>query len=1022
MIHKAEIRKIITVITAVLCIVVFTVLLFYARDPSLFSGQGAGGNVNYEDDFIKFMDVGQGDGAIIYSNGYCAVIDMGEAVAAKDVLADLNRLNVKQIDMLIASHYHTDHIGSFEAIAAKYPIKNMLGPEITKYNIKLAKSAKESVLKQGGSFYEGIYGLNFTLGEFKITVLGYCNSTDENERSLYIMAEIDDVKFLFTGDGEKLAEEKLLDRTKLIDCDVLKVAHHGSKGGTGYEFLKYSKPEYAVVSSGAGNEYGHPHIETLKALENFNAKIYRTDTKGDVTFYIDDGEIEIKTEKQVIIINIIEKLTQEFSLKTYQVENTVKLIDEGNTIPFIARYRKEAHGSLDDQVLRELSERLVYLRNMDETREKIKASIEEQGALTDELVAAIEAAQTLTELDDIYRPYKKKRKTRASVAKEKGLQPLADMIYEQAPDCKLPIVMAADFINLELGVETAEDALQGAMDIIAEKISDDADIRKRMRFVCMAHGILTVKGAKEDLDVYEMYKEYSEALSKIADHRILAINRGEKEEFLKVSIDFDEAKAMFIIAKNHIKDGSPATETVVAAAKDAYSRLIFPSIEREIRSELTDRASTSAIKVFSTNLQQLLMQPPVNDKVVLGLDPGYRTGCKVAVVDGTGKVLDTGVIYPAPPKSDIANAKIIVKALVKKHGVQVFAIGNGTASHETEVFAADVIKELNDGLSYMVVSEAGASVYSASKLAAEEFPDYDVSLRSAVSIARRLQDPLAELVKIDPKAIGVGQYQHDMPQNQLNSALDGVVEDCVNSVGVDLNTASVQLLARVSGLGPAVAKNVVAYREENGRFTNRSQLKKVSKLGPKAFEQCAGFLRIIDGKNPLDNTSVHPESYDAAEKLISLCDYTDKDLKAGALTDLSEKVNAKGVSEVAAQIGVGEPTLLDIIKELERPGRDPRDELPAPLLRTDIMSMEDLKAGMELTGTVRNVIDFGAFVDIGVHQDGLVHISHITNRFIKHPSEVLKVGDIVKVWVLGVDVQKKRISLTMRKDKLNEAK
>ncbi len=724
----------------------------------------------------------------------------------------------------------------------------------------------------------------------------------------------------------------------------------------------------------------------------------------------------------MIVINIIEKLTQEFSLKTYQVENTVKLIDEGNTIPFIARYRKEAHGSLDDQVLRELSERLNYLRNMDETREKIKASIEEQGALTDELIAAIEAAQTLTELDDIYRPYKKKRKTRASVAKEKGLEPLADIIYEQAPDCKLPIELAADFINAELGVETAEDALQGAMDIIAEKISDDADIRKRMRFVCMAHGILNVKGAKEDLDVYEMYGEYSEALSKIADHRILAINRGEKEEFLKVSIEFDEAKAMFIIAKNHIKEGSPATDTVVAAAKDAYSRLIFPSIEREIRSELTDRASTSAIKVFSTNLQQLLMQPPVNDKVVLGLDPGYRTGCKVAVVDGTGKVLDTGVIYPAPPKSDIENAKIIVKALVKKHGVQVFAIGNGTASHETEVFAADVIKELNDGLSYMVVSEAGASVYSASKLAAEEFPDYDVSLRSAVSIARRLQDPLAELVKIDPKAIGVGQYQHDMPQNQLNGALDGVVEDCVNSVGVDLNTASVQLLARVSGLGPAVAKNVVAYREENGRFTNRSQLKKVSKLGPKAFEQCAGFLRITDGKNPLDNTSVHPESYDAAEKLIKLCDYTDKDLKNGALTVLSEKVNAKGVSEVAAEIGVGEPTLLDIVKELERPGRDPRDELPAPLLRTDIMSMEDLKAGMELTGTVRNVIDFGAFVDIGVHQDGLVHISHITNRFIKHPSEVLKVGDIVKVWVLGVDVNKKRISLTMRKDKLNEAK
>lgn len=724
----------------------------------------------------------------------------------------------------------------------------------------------------------------------------------------------------------------------------------------------------------------------------------------------------------MIIINIIEKLTQEFSLKPFQVENTVKLIDEGNTIPFIARYRKEAHGSLDDQVLRELSERLSYLRNMDETREKIKVSIEEQGALTDELIETIENAVTLTELDDIYRPYKKKRKTRASVAKEKGLEPLADMIYEQSVDCDEPIKMAESFINADLGVEAAEDALQGAMDIIAEKISDDADIRKRMRFVCMAHGILNVKGAKDDLGVYEMYGDYSEAVSKVADHRILAINRGEKEEFLKVSIDFDEQKAMFIISKNHIKEGSKATETVVAAAKDAYSRLIFPSIEREIRSDLTERASNSAIKVFSTNLHQLLMQAPVKDKVILGLDPGYRTGCKVAVVDGTGKVLDTGVIYPAPPKNDIENAKIIIKALVKKHGVQVFAIGNGTASHETEVFAADVIKELNDGLSYMVVSEAGASVYSASKLAAEEFPDYDVSLRSAVSIARRLQDPLAELVKIDPKAIGVGQYQHDMPQNQLNSALDGVVEDCVNSVGVDLNTASVQLLSRVAGLGPAVAKNVVAYREENGRFTNRSQLKKVSKLGPKAFEQCAGFLRIADGKNPLDNTSVHPESYEAAEKLIKLCDYTDSDLKKGAIIDLSQKVESKGLSNIAKELGIGEPTLNDIVKELERPGRDPRDELPPPLLRTDIMSLEDLKAGMELTGTVRNVIDFGAFIDIGVHEDGLVHISHITNRFIKHPCEVLKVGDIVTVWVLGVDVNKKRISLTMRKDRLNETK
>ena len=718
-------------------------------------------------------------------------------------------------------------------------------------------------------------------------------------------------------------------------------------------------------------------------------------------------------------MDILKKLTEEFNLKPFQVENTVKLIDEGNTIPFIARYRKEAHGSLDDQTLRELSERLKYLRNMDETREKIKAAIEEQGALTEELMTAIENAVTLTELDDIYRPYKKKRKTRASVAKEKGLEPLADIIYKQSPDCKEPIILAEEFVNPELGVETAEDALQGAMDIIAEKISDDADVRKRMRFVCSAHGILTVKGAKDDLDVYEMYKDYSESVAKIADHRILAINRGEKEDFLKVSIDFDRDKAMFIIAKNHIKEGSPATETVELAAEDAYSRLIFPSIEREIRSSLTERASSSAIKVFSTNLKQLLMQPPVKDKVTLGLDPGYRTGCKVAVVDDTGKVIDTGVIYPAPPKSDIENAKIIIKGFIEKYGVDVIAIGNGTASHETEVFAAEVIKETKRDVSYMVVSEAGASVYSASKLAAEEFPQYDVSLRSAVSIARRLQDPLAELVKIDPKAIGVGQYQHDMPQNQLNGALDGVVESCVNSVGVDLNTASVQLLSRVAGLGQAVAKNIVTYREENGKFVSRNGLKKVPKLGPKAFEQCAGFLRIADGKNPLDNTSVHPESYAAAENILKLCDYSEKDLKNGAVKDLSQRIETKGAQTVATELGIGVPTLNDIVKELERPGRDPRDELPPPLLRTDIMSMEDLKPGMELTGTVRNVIDFGVFVDIGVHQDGLVHISQITDRFIKHPSEVLKVGDIVKVWVLSVDTAKKRISLTMRKDKLN---
>ena len=713
-------------------------------------------------------------------------------------------------------------------------------------------------------------------------------------------------------------------------------------------------------------------------------------------------------------MDIIKTLTDEFSLKTHQVENTVKLIDEGNTIPFIARYRKEVTGSLDDQILRELNDRLSYLRNMDETREKIKKSIEEQGALTDELVGAIENAKTLTELDDIYRPYKKKRKTRASVAKEKGLEPLADMIYEQLPDSIAPIEMAKDFVNAELGVETADDALQGAMDIIAEKISDDADIRKRMRFVCSVHGFINVKAAKEELDVYEMYADYTEPVAKIADHRVLAINRGEKEEFLKVSIEFDKEKAMFIIAKNHIKEGSPCTETVRLAAEDAYIRLIFPSIEREIRAELTEKASTSAIKVFSTNLKQLLMQPPVKNKVTIGLDPGYRTGCKVAVVDGTGKVLDTGVIYPVPPKMKIDEAKLIIKTLVKKHSVECFAIGNGTASAETERFAAEVIKELGTGLSYMVVSEAGASVYSASKLAAEEFPEYDVSLRSAVSIARRLQDPLSELVKIEPKAIGVGQYQHDMPQNQLTAALDGVVENCVNSVGVDLNTASVQLLSHVAGIGGALAKNIVAYREENGRFTNRSELKKVAKLGPKAYEQCAGFLRIADGKNVLDNTSVHPESYKAAAGLLRLCDYTEKDVAAGKVDALSQRVEAKGNENLANELGIGVPTLLDIVKELERPGRDPRDELPPPLLRQDVMSIEDLKVGMKLKGTVRNVIDFGAFVDIGVHQDGLVHISRICDKFIKHPAEVLKVGDVVEVYVIGVEVAKKRISLSIK--------
>ena len=716
-------------------------------------------------------------------------------------------------------------------------------------------------------------------------------------------------------------------------------------------------------------------------------------------------------------MNILETLTAEFHLRPQQVENTVKLIDDGNTIPFIARYRKEVTGSLDDQLLRELSERLTYLRNLDEQRGKVRASIEEQGAMTEELSAALDAAATLTEIEDIYRPYRPKRKTRASIAKAKGLEPLADALLEQKRDSAEPLVLAAAYINEELGVATAEEALQGAQDILAERISDDAGVRKRLRVVCMANGELVTKAAKEEDSVYAMYNDFREPLSKLAGHRVLAINRGEREGFLKVAIDFDRSKAMHILYSTYVRDGSPCTATVQAAAEDAYDRLIFPSVERELRSDITETASDAAIKVFSLNLRHLLMQPPVKGHVTIGLDPGYRTGCKVAVVDGTGKVLDTSVIYPVPPHNKIEQAKEILKKFIRTYNVEMFAIGNGTASHETEVFTADLIRELGTGLSYMVVSEAGASVYSASKLAAEEFPDYDVSLRSAVSIARRLQDPLAELVKIDPKAIGVGQYQHDMPQNHLSEALDGVVEGCVNAVGVDLNTASAPLLSRIAGINGTVAKNIVAYRQENGAFTSRAQLKKVPKLGPKAFEQCAGFLRVAESQNVLDNTAVHPESYDAANALLSLCGYSAADVKNGAVGDLSQRVETQGADKLAAKLGIGEPTLRDIVAELQRPGRDPRDELPPPLLRTDVMGMEDLKPGMELTGTVRNVIDFGAFIDIGVHQDGLVHISQITNRFIKHPSEVLKIGDVVKVWVLSVDVPKKRIALTMRAPK-----
>lgn len=711
-------------------------------------------------------------------------------------------------------------------------------------------------------------------------------------------------------------------------------------------------------------------------------------------------------------MNIIETLANEFKVKTHQIENTVKLLDEGNTIPFIARYRKEVTGSLDDQILRAISDRLDYLRSLTEQKEKVTASIEEQGAMTPELAAAIDNAKTLTELEDIYRPYRPKRKTRASVAKARGLEPLANDILKQNNEFD-PQSAAAEYINEE--VPTAEDALNGACDIIAEIISDDANVRRQLRYMLRAHGIVTVKGTKDDLGVYENYADYSEPVSKIANHRILAVNRGEKEDVLKVSIELDKTVGMSVLTGIYVNGSNASSALVSQAAEDSYTRLVYPAVEREIRNDLTDRASTDAIKVFAENTAQLLMQPPVRGKVAIGLDPGYRTGCKVAAVDETGKVLDTAVIYCAPPHSKTEEAKKIITNLVNKYGVKMFAIGNGTASHETEVFASDLIKELDCGITYMVVSEAGASVYSASKLAAQEFPQYDVSLRSAVSIARRLQDPLAELVKIDPKSIGVGQYQHDMPQKELNHALDAVVEDCVNSVGVDLNTASPSLLQRVSGISSSVAQNIVKYREENGAFTSRNQLLKVPKLGPKAYEQCAGFLRIPGAENVLDNTAVHPESYETAENLLELCGVSKSDVAAGNISQLTKTVEKRGIKELASELNTGEPTLADIIKEISKPGRDPREELPAPMLRTDVMGMEDLKPGMELKGTVRNVIDFGAFVDIGVHQDGLVHISQISNRYIKHPSEVLKVGQIVTVWVLSVDTAKKRISLTMKK-------
>ena len=708
-------------------------------------------------------------------------------------------------------------------------------------------------------------------------------------------------------------------------------------------------------------------------------------------------------------MTIIEQLARELNRPAEHIENVVRLLDEGNTIPFIARYRKELHGSMDDTALRTLEERLAYLRNLTERKESVKASIAEQAKLTDELAAAIDAAQTLAEVEDLYRPYKPKRRTRATVAKEKGLEPLAALLFAQERDCPRPEEAAADYLSAEKGVETVADALQGANDIVAEWISDDAAIRRSLRELLEKRGTLRSLAATEEDSVYRLYYDFEQPLSRLQGHQILAINRGEKEKMLSATVLLDRELALPLLRRAVVKPGSAAMEFVKAAAEDAYDRLIYPSLEREMRAALTDKASEGAIKMFALNLKPLLMQPPVKGHVTMGLDPGYAHGCKVAVIDATGKVLDTTVVYPTYGERQKNEAVTKLAQLVKKHGVEHIAIGNGTASRETEQMTVELIHKVGGGLSYMIVSEAGASVYSASKLAAEEFPQFDVNLRSAVSIARRLQDPLAELVKIDPKAIGVGQYQHDMPQKELDASLNAVVEDCVNAVGVDLNTASPSLLTRVAGLNGTIAKNIVAFREENGVFTTRRQLLKVAKLGPKAFEQCAGFLRVPESKNVLDNTGVHPESYDAAKGLLELLGATPKDAR-----DLPARLNAYGAEKAAVALGVGVPTLRDIAKELSKPGRDPRDELPAPILRTDVLDIKDLKPGMVLTGTVRNVIDFGVFVDIGVHQDGLVHISQVCNKFIKHPSEAVAVGDVVKVVVLDVDEKKHRISLSMK--------
>ena len=714
-------------------------------------------------------------------------------------------------------------------------------------------------------------------------------------------------------------------------------------------------------------------------------------------------------------MDIAARLAEQFHLRLQQVQQTIDLIDQGNTIPFIARYRKEITGSLDDQLLRELEERLTYLRNLEKRKEEVLASIQSQGKLDEGLAASLQSAATLAEVEDLYRPFKTKRRTRASIAKEKGLEPLAQAIFAQPLHCPPPEQMAASFVDAQKGVATLDDALQGAADIIAEMVSDSAALRKTLRNFLMMHGVLKTEGKTAEDSVYRMYYGYAEPVAKIAPHRVLAIDRGEREGALTVRLEADDQRCRKTICRDFVVEASPCADFVREAAFDGFSRLLFPSLEREVRAWLSEKAAQQAIAVFGTNLHQLLMQPPVKHAVTMGWDPAYRTGCKLAVVDENGKVLDTAVIYPTPPQNKIGPAKETCKQLIQKYGVTVIAIGNGTASHESEVFVAELLREIPQKVSYMVVSEAGASVYSASKLAAEEFPQYDVSLRSAVSIARRLQDPLAELVKIDPKAIGVGQYQHDMPKAKLDQTLAGVVEDCVNAVGVDVNTASHALLSHVAGIGGALAKNIVAWREENGPFASRRQLLQVQKLGKKAFEQCAGFLRVPDSENLLDHTGVHPESYDAANRLLQLCGCTAQDVKSGRMPQMIRQIDNTSLPSLARQLDVGLPTLRDIVEELSKPGRDPRDELPAPLLRTDILSMEDLKEGMQLQGTVRNVIDFGVFVDIGVHQDGLVHISQISDRFLRHPSEAVKVGDIVTVWVLGVDPGKKRISLTMKK-------